>query len=104
MDWVKLIEHRRWCECHKTSGLYVDMEVIFIKGPCIPFGINNHSWRYAQQGQLATFEGWFYHTGYIETSDIHREDHYETRKVIDLGRRLERLRKYKNRETVGESA
>ncbi len=103
LDWVKLIPMRRWCECKKTSGLYVDEEVVFIKGPCIPFGINNHSWSFAQAGTLATFEGWFYHTNYIQTDTIHREDHYDTIGAINLGRRLEQARRTaKNREAVGE--
>ncbi len=102
-DFVRMAEHRRWCECKKTSGLYVDSEIIFIKGPCIPFGINNISWRYAQRGDLATFEGFFYHTGFIDTANIHREDHYDTIRVIGLGRRLEQARQAdKDRKNVGE--
>lgn len=113
LDWVKLTDKRKWCECRRVSGLYINREDIYINGPCMPFGVNNLSWQYAMDAHLATFEGWFYHTGYIQTDTIYREDHtrYDSNKVRRLEYRLSRAKRYvetlereaEDRKAVGES-
>ena len=76
----------RRCKCGRSWGMYVgepivtknherdetilSWENVRAGGDARVFGINNISFALAMKGTLATFEGWFYDTGYIETDTI----------------------------------
>ena len=81
-----LINETRWCLCGESWGRYVGepqiikeaidgkdlatWENVRVGGKARVFGISNQSFGRAGKGILATFEGWFYDTGYIETDTI----------------------------------
>lgn len=80
----------RECKCGKSWGLYnpedatitenkdgrniVSFENVTVGGEARVFGIGNGSFSLAGIGTLATFEGWFYDTGFIETKSIKHEE------------------------------
>ena len=81
-----LINETRWCHCGESWGSYVGepqiikgaidgkdlatWENVKVGGKARVFGISNQSFGLAGKGILATFEGWFYDTGFIETDTI----------------------------------
>lgn len=84
VNMVPIVERR--CECGRSWGRYIpeknekgEYETVVVGGAARVFGINSHSFILAGQGVLATFEGWFYDTGYINTDTILKEEEYNDR-------------------------